>query len=62
MTGMTWEEYAAASDASLLTATAHSAPMALLFYQGENFPAKYSGDAEKVIRLSQPEGRPWRSG
>lgn len=51
MTGMTWEEYAAASEAALLTATAHSAPMALLFYQGEN-----------VFRLSQPERRPWRSG
>ncbi len=73
MTGMTWEKYAATCEAPLLTETAHSAPMALLFYQGSEFPANCRGDAfvtfhgswnrgeasgYKVMRLKFKESKP----
>jgi len=44
-TGLTWEEYAKTCEPPVLTATAHSAPMALLFYTGTQFPKEYRGAA-----------------
>ncbi len=73
MTGMSWEEYAATCEAPVLTETAHSAPMALIFYQGTAFPADCRGDAfvtfhgswnrgeasgYKVMRLKFKDGQP----
>src|SRR5256885_2572601 len=42
---VTPEEWAKWSTAPVLTYTAHSAPMAMLFYEGAQFPAEYRGDA-----------------
>ncbi len=44
-TGLNWDEYAKTCEPSLLTATAHSAPMALIFPSTKQFPADFAGDA-----------------
>lgn len=44
-TGMTWAEYAKTCEPCVLTATAHSAPMALLFPSTKQFPEDFGGDA-----------------
>lgn len=49
---VTPEEWAAWSTAPVLTYTAHSAPMQMLFYQGGQFPAEYRGDAFVAMRGS----------
>jgi len=43
--GITLEEWEKASVAPVLTYTAHAAPMQMVFYTGEQFPAEYRGDA-----------------
>lgn len=43
--GMTHEQYCAKTEPSVLTYQAHSAPIGMLFYRGEQFPAEYRGDA-----------------
>lgn len=73
LTGKSWEEYAKMCEAPLLTATPHSAPMALLFYRGVQFPKDYAGDAfvtfhgswnrgeasgYKIARLKFKDGKP----
>ncbi|MDQ3623262.1 MAG: PQQ-dependent sugar dehydrogenase [Verrucomicrobiota bacterium] len=57
-TGMTWEEYAKTCRAPVLTATAHSAPMALLFYTSSQFPEEYRGDAFVTFHGSWNRGEP----
>ncbi len=42
---ITHEEWAKASEAPVLTHTAHAAPMELEFYEGNQFPDEYQGDA-----------------
>lgn len=74
-TGKTWGEYAATCEPNLLGATAHSAPMALLFPSTKHFPESFEGDAlvtfhgswnrgevsgYKVSRLRFEEGKPVR--
>jgi len=41
----TKEKYAATTEPSVLEYQAHSAPAAMLFYRGDQFPAEYRGDA-----------------
>jgi len=72
-TGLTWEAYASESEPSILTATAHSAPMAILFPSAKQFTGDFTGDAlvtfhgswnrgqasgYSVMRLRFDEGRP----
>lgn len=51
-TGTTKEAYCAATVPSVLTYTAHSAPLDFRFYTGAQFPAEYSGDAFVTMRGS----------
>lgn len=70
---MSHEAYAAKSVEPALLYEAHSAPMALLFYTGDQFPDEYEGDAfvtmhgswnkaepsgYKVIRVKYEDGKP----
>jgi Raf kinase inhibitor-like YbhB/YbcL family protein len=70
---LTLEEWAKASESPVLTYTAHAAPMQLVFYTGEQFPADYRGDAflamhgswnrqppsgYEVVRVRFEEGEP----
>ena len=57
-TGMTWEEYAKTCEPSVLTATAHSAPMALLFPSAKQFPADFRGDALVTFHGSWNRAKP----
>jgi glucose/arabinose dehydrogenase len=57
-TGMTWEEYAESCEPSVLSTTAHSAPMALLFPSGKSFPADFAGDALVTLHGSWNRGTP----
>ncbi|MCU0545480.1 MAG: sorbosone dehydrogenase family protein [Oscillatoriaceae cyanobacterium Prado104] len=50
--GMTKEEYCAKTQAPVLTYTAHSAPLALVFYSANQFPPEYRGDAFVTMRGS----------
>lgn len=50
--GMTREAHCASTEAPVLTYTAHAAPMQLVFYTGENFPAEYRHDAFVTMRGS----------
>lgn len=50
--GATREAYCARTLAPALTNTAHSAPMAFIFYSGSQFPADYRGDAFVAFRGS----------
>lgn len=56
MTGLSWEEYAKKCKDPTLTYTAHAAPMSLLFYRGEQFPAEFSGDAFATFHGSWNRG------
>ena len=50
--GLTIKDLKATSTASVLTYDAHAAPMAMVFYTGEAFPAEYRGDAFVAMRGS----------
>ncbi|WP_367870953.1 sorbosone dehydrogenase family protein [Luteolibacter sp. Populi] len=56
--GMTWEEYAKECEPSLLTTTAHSAPMALIFPSTKSFPKDFAGDALVTLHGSWNRGTP----
>ena len=73
--GMTHEQYCARTAGPAARYTAHSAPMALAFYTGRQFPAAFRGDAfvalrgswnrvpasgHKVVRVRFENGRPGR--
>ncbi|KEO75751.1 PQQ-dependent sugar dehydrogenase [Anditalea andensis] len=57
---MTYAEFAAMSTFPSLMYTAHAAPMQMVFYTGNQFPADYNGDAFVAYRgswnRSTPEG------
>jgi len=70
---MTKAEFCATTVAPALTYQAHSAPIGMVFYTGDQFPAEYSGDAfvamrgswnrqepvgYKVVRLDFEDGQP----
>ena len=70
---ISWDEYAKQSEPPALTYDAHSAPMALLFYDGAQFPAEYRESAfvtfhgswnrskpsgYKVVRMKFKDGKP----
>ncbi|MCW1915854.1 PQQ-dependent sugar dehydrogenase [Luteolibacter sp. GHJ8] len=57
-TGMNWDEYAELCEPSVLTATAHSAPMALLFPSATNFPKAFHGDALVTFHGSWNRSKP----
>jgi glucose/arabinose dehydrogenase len=50
--GQTLEQYCAKTIPSVLEYQAHSAPMAMFFYNGTQFPAEYRGDAFVAMRGS----------
>lgn len=50
--GMTKEEYCANTQPPVLTYTAHSAPLAMLFYTASQFPEQYRNDAFVTMRGS----------
>jgi glucose/arabinose dehydrogenase len=71
--GQTKEEYCANTEPPVLTYTAHSAPLAMLFYKASQFPEEYRNDAfvtmrgswnrnppsgYKVVRVRYAEGKP----
>ncbi|MBD2775218.1 PQQ-dependent sugar dehydrogenase [Iningainema tapete] len=71
--GTTKEQYCANTEPPVLTYTAHSAPLALLFYTGSQFPQEYQNDAfvtmrgswnrlppsgYKVVRVRYQDGKP----
>lgn len=55
---VSWDEYAKQSEPPVLTCEAHSAPMALLFYTGAQFPAEYQADAFVTLHGSWNRGQP----
>jgi Raf kinase inhibitor-like YbhB/YbcL family protein len=55
---MTGEEWARLSTNPVLTYTAHAAPMQMIFYGGEQFPAEYRGDAFVAMHGSWNRGTP----
>jgi glucose/arabinose dehydrogenase len=55
---LTREQYCAQTEPAVLTAAAHSAPMALQFYRGTQFPPEYRGDAFVALRGSWNRGDP----
>ncbi len=56
--GMTKEQVAQNSEAPALTYTAHAAPIAFLFYTGDNFPAEFRGDAIAAMHGSWNREKP----
>lgn len=46
------------TEPAVLTTTAHSAPMAMRFYQGAQFPAEYRNNAFVAMRGSWNSGTP----
>jgi glucose/arabinose dehydrogenase len=73
--GKTGEQYCAVTVAPALTYTAHSAPIAMIFYNADMFPAEYRGDAfvamhgswnrkpasgYEVLRIKFQDGNPVR--
>lgn len=73
--GMSHREYAARTEPSVLTYQAHSAPIDMLFYTGDQFPAAYRNDAfvtlhgswnrrpatgYKLVRIIFEDGEPKR--
>jgi len=71
--GISLEDWAASSEVPALLYTAHSAPMQMVFYDGEVFPEAYRGDAfiamrgswnrnppsgYEVVRIDFEDGRP----
>jgi len=57
-TGLSWDEYARQCEPSILTATAHSAPMALLFPSSNNFAKDFAGDALVTFHGSWNRSKP----
>ncbi|WPP53568.1 PQQ-dependent sugar dehydrogenase [Catalinimonas niigatensis] len=55
---MSYEEYAAQTTAPLLTLPAHSAPLDMLFYDGEQFPENYHGQAIATLHGSWNRAEP----
>lgn len=55
---MSYEEYAAQTTAPLLTLPAHSAPLDMLFYDGEQFPEDYHGQAIATLHGSWNRAEP----
>jgi glucose/arabinose dehydrogenase len=58
VTGQTWEQYAKVCEDSVMGFTAHSAPMSLVFYKGDQFPADYRNDAFVAFHGSWNRGTP----
>lgn len=56
--GMSWEAYAKQTKFPIATYTAHSAPMDLIFYRGNQFPEEYRGDAIATLRGSWNRSEP----
>lgn len=71
--GATKEQYCAKTESPVLTYTAHSAPLAFMFYTASQFPAEYRNDAfvtmrgswnrnppsgYKVVRIRYQNGKP----
>lgn len=71
--GATKEEYCAKTESPVLTYTAHSAPLAFMFYTASQFPTEYRNDAfvtmrgswnrnppsgYKVVRIRYENGKP----
>ncbi|MDX5436934.1 MAG: PQQ-dependent sugar dehydrogenase, partial [Pontibacter sp.] len=56
--GMSWEEYAKTTKFPVATYDAHSAPMDLLFYKGNQFPKEYQGDAIVTLHGSWNRSEP----
>jgi membrane associated rhomboid family serine protease len=71
--GATKKEYCAKTESPVLTYTAHSAPLALMFYTASQFPTEYRNDAfvtmrgswnrnppsgYKVVRIRYENGKP----
>lgn len=52
------EAYCAQTEPSVMTLTAHSAPLAMRFYTGTQFPAAYRNDAFVALRGSWNRGQP----
>jgi len=50
--GMTREEFARQSEPPVMTYTAHTAPMDMVFYDGDQFPEEYQNDAFVAFRGS----------
>ena len=50
--GTTKEEFCAKTQPPVLTYTAHSAPLGMVFYTGSQFPQEYRGDAFVTMRGS----------
>ena len=70
---ITLDEWARSSEEPVLTTTAHAAPMQMLFYTGQQYPADYRGDAflalhgswnrktpsgYEVVRIDFQDGKP----
>ncbi|WP_143961271.1 PQQ-dependent sugar dehydrogenase [Litoribacter populi] len=55
---MTYQEYSAMSTFPELMYTAHSAPMQMVFYSGDQFPSNYNGDAFVAFRGSWNRSTP----
>ncbi len=55
---MTYQEYSAMTTFPHLLHTAHAAPMAMVFYNGGQFPEDYNGDAFVAFRGSWNRSRP----
>ena len=55
---MTSEEWARLSTNPVLTYTAHAAPMQMVFYRRDRFPAEYRGDAFVAMHGSWNRGTP----
>ena len=55
---MTSEEWARLSTIPVLTYTAHAAPMQMVFYMRDRFPAEYRGDAFVAMHGSWNRGTP----
>ncbi|MFT4038550.1 MAG: PQQ-dependent sugar dehydrogenase, partial [Thermomicrobiales bacterium] len=56
--GATPEQYCANTEAPVLTTDAHSAPIAMVFYEGAQFPEEYTGDAFVAMRGSWNRSNP----
>ncbi len=57
-TPITRDAYCALTEPSVLTVTAHSAPLALRFYTATQFPSEYRGDAFVTLRGSWNREQP----
>ena len=56
--GQTWAEYAQKTTPPVLTYTAHSAPLSMLFYRGTQFPAAYRQSAFVAMHGSWNRSEP----